>query len=81
MAAEFLPLFAVVSSSNKLSHCNQEPRSNHHIDERILTARIHWEWMIGRSGDLPATDGLKEKIITMIQQFLGFVSVYLNILS
>lgn len=35
-----------------------------------------WEWMTDKSGDLPATDGLKEKLKAMIQQFLGFVSVY-----
>lgn len=40
MAAELLPLFAVVPSSNKLSYYNQEPKFSHHIDERILTARM-----------------------------------------
>lgn len=47
MAGELLPLFAVFLSSNKLSYCYQEPMSHHHTDdERILTARVGWGWMI-----------------------------------
>lgn len=42
MAAELLPFFAVFLSINKLSYYYQEPMSHHHIDERILPARMGW---------------------------------------